>query len=1111
MFFFFDNVQIELGVSPKEADVAIASIDSGGSIGELNQMVLKEYGYDKSILNQLNLEKGFDLFQLNGKAILFVVTVGIGNPINNLNENLKQAIRFHIQPLSNKKIWIPLMATGAGNLSYTESYKITIKILEELKNNIFNSNCQFLISIPNDEKGKLLYKQIEDEGINSETSISGSNKLNLDKPKNFIKNNNLKEINKVLQVLKANYYFARIDWEGKNQIQRFYKEGIWEKGFNDRLSSIINKIQVDDILIIKEPLKLKNEEYFKIIAIGKVTSNPKDGKKVLVNWLIKDILLEIKSLGYNNYTITTADLDSVKEIFSKISVEDLKTLKSSLPLGKRKKYEIIEDSEVEKKSNNTTSDQEIKPYTTTLPCILRDSETGEDHLDIKKDVAAFARVIAAKSFEPPLAIALLGKWGSGKSFFMNKLKENIQQLSKNNPQKVFCEGIAHVHFNAWSYMDANLWASIVTRIFEGLQEYISGDNKAKDFKKEIEKKLTQNLNIAKEEIAALEKQNKNISAQIDKLTIEKKEAEDILKDKIESIRLQTFKSIINEVDKEFKVTEQIETALESNETFINSTNRLKKIIPEQYWINPEELYIQIKSKYTFIKTFFYGENWWKNCLWLLGFLVIVLYTPIFSFIAALLLSWQDFTLTPKTWLIISLAGTTFARGVDTYKKIKTLIAPFWKIKVNYETEKENALFVFNQKEKALKLEIENSKNEINAISEQINKAILIKANIEFKIENALSTEALYSFIERRANSEDYKKHLGIVSVIRKDFEVLSDLLVDHKQESDKNEESIAFNEMFKNPLERIILYIDDLDRCPEERVVEVLEAVNLLMAFPLFVVVVGVDPRWVKTALKKKYENQFAKVNESEEAILPSNYLEKIFQVPFHLNDAGDISIKGMIKTLSEAQPNFNLNKIETAAQTEGETLLANDFTITADPGVNTIEIDSKLFINSVEKEKKTDLDTKETIEALNITEKECELLQDMSQIIGNNPRAVKRFINIYRIIKTHENFNYNKSTEEKELMAIMFLLALSMGDYKYLLKSFEYHLNQNVMSERPISDYFRKTYDDADYLIDDKAKILREKLKNLLSIKLIKLYKIEVDLFVIHYPFVKRFTFKNI
>ena len=42
-------------------------------------------------------------------------------------------------------------------------------------------------------------------------------------------------------------------------------------------------------------------------------------------------------------------------------------------------------------------------------------------------------------------------------------------------------------------------------------------------------------------------------------------------------------------------------------------------------------------------------------------------------------------------------------------------------------------------------------------------------------------------------------------------------------------------------LSRIILYIDDLDRCDPERVIDVLQAVHLLLAFPLFVVVVAVD------------------------------------------------------------------------------------------------------------------------------------------------------------------------------------------------------------------------------------------------------------------------------
>ena len=52
---------------------------------------------------------------------------------------------------------------------------------------------------------------------------------------------------------------------------------------------------------------------------------------------------------------------------------------------------------------------------------------------------------------------------------------------------------------------------------------------------------------------------------------------------------------------------------------------------------------------------------------------------------------------------------------------------------------------------------------------------------------------------------------------------------------------------------RIVLYIDDLDRCPPAIVVKVLQAVHLLLAFPLFVVVVAVDARWLAKSLEQHY------------------------------------------------------------------------------------------------------------------------------------------------------------------------------------------------------------------------------------------------------------------
>lgn len=1076
-FFFFDNesVKIDIGNSPKQADIAIAPIANNGSIGLLNEFVLKEYGYNKTILNNLNLDKGFDLFQSNGKPILFVVTVDKGNTENNLKNNLRQAITINFDNLSNKKVWIPLLGTGGGGLSYFDSYNIITSLLEELKDYILKFKCEFIISIPNDDEGEKLYISVNRNKTIDEILNENNNYGNITE----------ENAKRIIDDSKANFYLVGTSWDGDDQAERFYEQGIWENGYDDgSYSDRINKIKVNDILIHKSTFSQKGKSILRVKAFGIVTRNYNDGVKLEVDWKI--VLKENKDfegLGFYRDTIAPIKESDLITIFTSFKSEEFEELYFALV------DEPVSEKELESKN------------TTKLAGLIADIDDGDDHLDIKADVEAFARVMAAKSFQPPLSIALLGKWGSGKSFFMQKLKKDIQKLSERNPQKVFCEGIAHVHFNAWSYMDANLWASIVTRIFEGLQEYISGDSLANKNKKEIEAKLTKNLNIAKEEIDILQKQNENIKAQIEKLNSEKESVENSLNEKIDSIRKKSIKEIIKKIDNEFQIQKKIKDTLNDNPTFVDSVEKFKKIIPEKYWFTPTELYNQVKSKYTFIKVFFKPEKWWKNCLWALSFIIIIFVTPIFTELSTLIISWTNFTLTANQLKVISIIGAFYIRAYRTYLKLKPVLASFWKIKEDYEKEKENALFEYQQKEKALLLEIEKGKNEINSLNEQINKANVVNASIEFKLQNALSTEALYTFIEKRANSEDYKKHLGIVSIIRKDFEVLNSLLVDHSKEIDKNKESSEFRAMFEKPLERIILYIDDLDRCPEERVVEVLEAVNLLMAFPLFVVVVGVDPRWVKNALIKKHQMQFTgHINGSEnskiEIIEASNYLEKIFQVPFHLKDAEDSSIKNMIEKLAGIKPllsetiNINTNETNNSTSKNKQPLTADIEDITIDR--EDININDNLPQNSLQP--KQDLLNEDKIDALEITPDEVEQIKNLTGIIGNNPRSVKRFVNIYRIIKTHEDFDEYEANNENKLLAVMFLLAFSIGRFNKSMKEFEDFICLPQYSSYTLINLM-SNFPELLKAVENNESIMRLSFKD----------------FTEHYQFIKRFTFKNI
>jgi hypothetical protein len=91
---------------------------------------------------------------------------------------------------------------------------------------------------------------------------------------------------------------------------------------------------------------------------------------------------------------------------------------------------------------------------------------------------------------------------------------------------------------------------------------------------------------------------------------------------------------------------------------------------------------------------------------------------------------------------------------------------------------------------------------------------------------------LADFVRERSQSEDYRRHLGLPAVIRRDFEHISTMVTQENRAlaemTDLEKERTSANVR----INRIVLYIDDLDHCPEKLVVEVLSAVHLQLAFP---------------------------------------------------------------------------------------------------------------------------------------------------------------------------------------------------------------------------------------------------------------------------------------
>ncbi|WP_271767949.1 P-loop NTPase fold protein [Aquimarina algiphila] len=1106
--------EISLGSVPTDADIAFTTVSTEATAGLLNRLVIKSYGYNLSILKNLDLEKGFDLVEDNRglKSILFIVTVEKKREVEDaLKENLAKSIQYYLKSLSNKKIWLPLMGTGKGGLSFSKSLQITLDVLLNYSNHLSQANVSFIISIPISEEGKALFNSLEQtKTIDTDfykqkkqtppvQQTKNVQKAPLKKQKTT-KKAPLSEGDDFIEGFSGKFYLVGSSWGKQDKKELFFRNNTWENPYDEKYIDLVNNVRPGDILIMKSTFAKKNgKSYIRIKGFGTVMGNNNNGKHLTVDWSIKDLQTDIEGLG------------SYRAIISEPKKEHLLTILSQLDTDQR--------------SGLSQSNTEVPSITTvtkitTIAGLVSDIDSGTDHLNISKDVSAFARVIAAKSFTPPLAIALFGKWGSGKSFFMKKLKERIELLSYANPEKGFCEGIAHVHFNAWSYMDANLWAGIITKIFEGLQQYISNNSPTDAYKKEIEEMLTSELHITNDELAKLKKEESDINIQLETLVAQKDNIEEELQQKIDEIENLTITKVIEKVNNDFQVETRIKDAVHQNPSIIKSKEELAKVIPKEYWKNPDELYQQTRSTQTFLKIFFKTGELWKNLLWLTGIILIVVLVPLalelivsaigftdFNFSKDTILE-PDYSFTTKMLSLFTILGGLYTRGIVVYKKLQPLIASFWNIKKEYEIKKEDAIFSFKQKEKALQLEIEKIKDKIVDINQQINITTKQKTEIEFRLNNTLSTEALHTFIEKRSASKEYEEHLGIISIIRKDFEILSNLFTDHHEELENSKKIEDFREKFERPLQRIVLYIDDLDRCPEERVVEVLEAVNLLMAYPLFVVVVGVDPRWVKNALIKKHQLQFVKNEKSPEIemIDPSSYLEKIFQVPFNLKAPADSSVKHMLKTLAEINPIIS-DEITDIEQEEHVSIDDSSYTDveqiestipTPEYPIKTTEED----IKDIER-----IETKETIESLQFSEQEIKLLQDMSIVIGSSPRAIKRFINIYRIVKAHENFGYTNASDDIEILSVLFLLALPIGKYKHLTTSlFGYFVDESKEAQQ-LQSYFHAPIDQ----IHKKAHPLQEELLEKMSNSEVRvLLDQKTERFTKHLYFLKRFVFSG-
>lgn len=761
----------------------------------------------------------------------------------------------------------------------------------------------------------------------------------------------------------------------------------------------------------------------------------------------------------------------------------------------------------------------------TLSEVFSDSASKDiaDQLGFEADVDALARVIAYEEVKPPLAVGLFGHWGSGKSFFMNKLQQRIDQLSKEDGD-VFCKEVVQINFNSWHYSDSNLWASLITKIFDDLKKYGKGKTKELD-------NLFKNLNSTQELLTEAKQKIIMVESEINSLKGRQNAVEIEIKKNTQGLKNLSFDDITTAVMADPGISERVEKAKKEFDFL-----RLEEY--KQVQSNIAEIETGGKR---FIKSLqiLYSFKTWKSWFALLmaAFIVFVLYYAVAHVEDVRKHIGKYRELVGAAAVIVSQV-LLFLRPV--LKNIKRGYEYLTSLKQSLDEAVVKKQNEFNATREALKTKLQQAQVVQTNLRTAIEELESKKTQLKIEVTDIASGKKIVRFIEGRVSDERYMNSLGIISWIRKDFEEL-DFLLKQQYDAEKREElnKEFIPDIFK--IDRIILYIDDLDRCDVAIVVRVLEAINLLLAFPLFVVIVGVDPRWMHNALEIKYAQMLRsgqeKATDARQMNLPEtgnpatsyDYLEKIFQVPFVLKPMDRTGKENLIRSQLQNKPPAGKEKEREKEEEKEDGLLhkvkdqeAEDAATGADaagtlntgktPGelqeaVNKArEIAAAKAREEEDKKKKEDATTKPVLESLLIAGEEVSFMQAIGFLIGDSPRTIKRYINMYRIIRTHARFEFTDDNYLEHYYAAMVLLAVVTGSpdeapvFFDRIRSFD--------EEKTFRDFFTKN---PDILKKDSAKSneLKTALEKDKQVKLLQ--EISIKKFNKNISLISRFSFRHL
>ncbi|MBT7599967.1 MAG: hypothetical protein HN560_02710 [Anaerolineae bacterium] len=247
-------------------------------------------------------------------------------------------------------------------------------------------------------------------------------------------------------------------------------------------------------------------------------------------------------------------------------------------------------------------------------------------------------------------------------------------------------------------------------------------------------------------------------------------------------------------------------------------------------------------------------------------------------------------------------------------------------------------------------------------------------------------------LQNLASKPNFSQQIGIMADIKDEIRFLRKLLKKGK----------------RGKPTRLVLMIDDLDRCEHSKAVEVLQAIMLLLADEdgsPFVIFLGIDARVIIRAVEEHYGKVLV-----EAGINGYEYLDKIIQIPFVIPPASKEEIgeyvdsmlyasgdeRDKIAEVLKRMEEINTPSVDVASdKDEVETAQVSDF---PSPELPTEALLGTAQEAEPEKAPEDFVEPEEI--SVTFTQVERDALKACATSMVENPRKIKRIVNIYRLAR---------------------------------------------------------------------------------------------------------------